>query len=365
MAAPIDDVAALDDSASDAASGMPMQPQAQNQAVERGGGDSLQQIVCQVRAAVNMAREHNPELWRQFRQNAVIQKYKTELAPLLQCVEDPGTGDDQCEGDLFPLLGVADEVLPVVDQEMDALGDAYKAQVAKCGGPQAAHEPQAAKRRLLAATSKDVQTMDSDALNTPSGESSTNGPQLQWQDTEAEDKAVDKEEEHMAELAGDVDEAPILKFLEDNGFIDENGGGDDISRTVCRVRTAVGVARNSKPHVWKEFRESEAVQQNKQKLAPLFKCVEDSANTDADCDGALLEIFDPELQQELEPAVEHMNGQLGDLYLNAANKCFNQGGRKVGSEAVAAQAGAGKSESGGVSRAAVYGGAVGGQGFRL
>jgi len=94
---------------------------------------------------------------------------------------------------------------------------------------------------------------------------------------------------------------------------------DLLSGIVCRVRTALAVAKIDHPELITKLEAQKAFVKHKQELAPLMSCVADAKETDTQCSKLLPALMDS--VGSLMPAVQHVQHQLGVQYQRAVKEC--------------------------------------------
>jgi len=124
----VDDNAQSNDSSEDSSTG-------DNDNSLEGALDSMfVGIICRVRAAMSVAQKTKPGLLNLLEKKAAFVKHKTQLKPLLSCVQDAAQSDSTCGQYLPALMDSMGEVEPMIEDMQQKLGAPYQKAAKQCRG---------------------------------------------------------------------------------------------------------------------------------------------------------------------------------------------------------------------------------------
>jgi len=126
------------------------------------------------------------------------------------------------------------------------------------------------------------------------------------------------------ERAREFDSASLIQELESKDEVDDDFSelGEDLENMfqgiVCRVRTAIVVAKVENPQLLSSVENGPVFKKYKKELAPLLSCVQNSANTDSKCANTVAGLMGD--AGEVMPAVKDLQHKLGAKYHRAVKK---------------------------------------------
>merc|ERR1712167_245884 len=103
-------------------------------------------------------------------------------------------------------------------------------------------------------------------------------------------------------------ELSLLEEEEDSG----------ISSIICRMRTAITLAKAKFPKELKKFKASKSITENKKSLEPLLSCLQ---NAKADCSSQVSNVMSCFSCMGVLPDVQKLQHKMGRSYQKLAAKC--------------------------------------------